>query len=155
MKLAVVLVRGPIMMRKSLVYTLQLLRLYSKNSCIVIDATPSVLGMLHKVKDFVTWGEITSDVCQELFVRRGRLPGNLVLDDAYLREKLGISLSEYVAAFHAGTKTIKDVPGLKGSFRLHPPRKGFERGGIKKQFSQGGVLGYRKDKINELLLRMI
>jgi large subunit ribosomal protein L30 len=33
--------------------------------------------------------------------------------------------------------------------------KGFERGGIKKPFSMGGSLGYRKNKINELIRRMI
>ena len=44
---------------------------------------------------------------------------------------------------------------LKPFFRLSPPRKGFERKGIKFHFSKGGVLGYRGAKINELIKRMI
>ncbi|MCB9358584.1 uL30 family ribosomal protein [Candidatus Woesearchaeota archaeon] len=37
---------------------------------------------------------------------------------------------------------------------MHPPRGGFERKGIKKSFSIGGALGYRGDKINELIVKM-
>jgi len=44
--------------------------------------------------------------------------------------------------------------GIK-PFRLHPPRKGYGRGGVKRQFTEGGALGYRGEKINELLRRMI
>ena len=40
-------------------------------------------------------------------------------------------------------------------FHLSPPRKGFERRGIKVLFSSGGALGYRKEKINELIRRMV
>ena len=52
-------------------------------------------------------------------------------------------------------KELKDIPGLKQFFKLSPPVKGFERMGIKKPFSLGGSLGYRKEKINELLARMM
>lgn len=40
-------------------------------------------------------------------------------------------------------------------FRLNPPRKGYGRKGIKIAFSRGGALGDRKEKINDLLLRMV
>ena len=43
----------------------------------------------------------------------------------------------------------------KKTYRLHPPRGGFERKGTKKSFSQGGALGYRKEKINDLIKRMM
>ena len=50
----------------------------------------------------------------------------------------------------------KDKNGeLKKFFRLNPPRKGFERKGIKVSFTKGGALGYRGEKINDLLKRMI
>lgn len=38
---------------------------------------------------------------------------------------------------------------------LHPPKGGFERKGIKLPFAIGGALGNRKEKINELLKRML
>ncbi len=40
-------------------------------------------------------------------------------------------------------------------FRMHPPRGGFERKGIKKSYNAGGVLGYRGSAINDLLKRML
>jgi large subunit ribosomal protein L30 len=40
-------------------------------------------------------------------------------------------------------------------FHLHPPRGGFERGGIKTPFTLKGALGYRKEKINLLIKKMI
>lgn len=44
---------------------------------------------------------------------------------------------------------------LKPFFRMHPPRGGFERKGIKKTFAEGGVLGNRGAKMDDLLRRMI
>ncbi|MBN2459408.1 uL30 family ribosomal protein [Candidatus Woesearchaeota archaeon] len=44
---------------------------------------------------------------------------------------------------------------LKKFFCLHPPRGGFERKGIKKPFIKGGALGYRGDKINALIKKML
>jgi large subunit ribosomal protein L30 len=50
----------------------------------------------------------------------------------------------------------KDKDGkLKNIFNLSPPVKGFERKGTKKSFVVGGALGYRKEKINDLIKRMI
>ncbi len=50
----------------------------------------------------------------------------------------------------------KDRDGkLKKYFSLNPPRGGFERKGTKKGFNAGGALGNRKEKINDLIKRMI
>jgi len=40
-------------------------------------------------------------------------------------------------------------------FRLHPPKGGFGRKGIKYPFSMGGALGYKGEKINDLIKKMI
>lgn len=40
-------------------------------------------------------------------------------------------------------------------FRLNPPRKGYGRKGVKMPFSLGGATGDRKEKINDLLSRMV
>jgi len=40
-------------------------------------------------------------------------------------------------------------------FHLQPPRGGFERKGIKTPYSMKGALGYRKEKINLLIKKMI
>lgn len=63
-------------------------------------------------------------------------------------------ISEEVYKELVKKRGIKDKEGkLKPFFRLHPPRKGIES---KKHFGVGkGVLGDNKEKINELLLRML
>lgn len=43
----------------------------------------------------------------------------------------------------------------KKFFRLHPPRKGFERKGIKLPFNIGGAYGNRGKEINKLIMRML
>ena len=54
-------------------------------------------------------------------------------------------------------KLLIEKRGEEGKkfFRLCPPKGGFERKGIKTPFALGGALGNRKDKINDLIRRMI
>jgi len=125
-KLAVVRIRGGIGIKSQITMTLDLLKLHKQNFCVVLDNTPSTLGMINKIKDYVTWGEINDDVLAQLREKR-------------LRSAIGKD----------GKKHDKKY------FRLHPPLKGFERKGIKTAFTEGGVLGYRKDKINDLIKRML
>jgi large subunit ribosomal protein L30 len=44
---------------------------------------------------------------------------------------------------------------LKPFFRLAPPRGGYERKGMKKTFAEGGVLGDRGAKIDDLIKKMM
>ena len=155
MKIAVVQVRGAINMTRKVKDTLKFLKLIRKNSCVIVELTDSVKGMLLKVKDYVAWGEIDKETAKELLAKRGRIVGNKSLTENYLKEKVNLTFEGFVKDFFDNKNNLKDVPGLKPFFRLKPPEKGFERKGIKKPFSLGGVLGYRKDTINDLIRRMI
>ncbi len=154
-RIAVVRVRGECKLRQEIKDTFKMLRLYKKNNCVVIRSTPTYLGMLEKVKDFVTWGEIDEKTFKDLIKKRGRLPRKKPLTESYLKEKTKLDFDSFTKEFFEFKKDLKDIPGLKRFFRLQPPIKGFERKGIKKPFSMGGALGYRKDKINELISRMV
>lgn len=57
-KLAVILVRGLVNLSRPVKDTLAALNLSHKNHCVVIENTPINVGMIKKVKDYVTWGEI-------------------------------------------------------------------------------------------------
>ncbi len=123
-KFAVVRVRGLVRVRKDINYTMDLLGLYRKNYCVLIDAKN--IGMIKKVKDYVTYGEIDQET-----------------EDLLIKKK--------------GEKT-KDKAGkevMKKFFRLNSPKKGFGRKGIKISFSKSGALGYRGNKINDLIKRML
>lgn len=153
-RIAIIRVRGNANIRKEVEDTFTMLRLYKKNNCVIIPNTPSYSGMLEKVKDFVTWGEIDKDTMKELLIKRGRLPIGQ-LDDKYMKDKTKMTVEEFVDNFLNFKKEIKDVPGLKPFFKLNSPSKGFEKAGIKKPYSLGGALGYRKNDINVLIRRML
>lgn len=154
-RLAIIRVRGLIGTRKNIKDTLDLLRLYRKNTCIVIENNPTNNGMIKKIKDYITWGEINEETFKELLTKRAKLPGNKKLTEDYIQKKLKLSTDEFTKEFFVFKKELKDIPGIKLFFRLKPPVKGFERKGIKKPFSLGGALGYRKEKINDLIKRML
>ena len=125
-QIAVIRIRGSIRVNKEIKDTLNMLRLYKRNYCVIISSTPSILGMLQKVKDYTTWGEINDETLK-------------LLKDKRLEK----------------TKDKKGKDVEKKFFRLSPPRGGFERKGTKAAFKVGGALGYRGDKINDLVKRMI
>jgi len=53
-------------------------------------------------------------------------------------------------------KELETKRKAKGKvYCLHPPRGGYERKGIKVPFTNGGVLGDRKEKINDLIKKML
>jgi len=155
MKLAVVQVRGILGMNRKFRDTLKLLKLTRKNSCVVVDNNPIYLGMLDKLKDYITWGEIDPDTFKLLLEKRGKITGDKSLTEAYLKDKVNMNYDSFSKSFLEGKLKLKDVPGMKTYFRLKPPVRGFEAGGIKTPYSMGGVLGYRKESINDLLRRMI
>lgn len=154
-KIAVIQVRGAIGMKKKVKGTLHLLRLYKKNSCSIIDSKPSYIGMLELLKNCATWGEINKETLRLLLEKRGRLPGNKPLTEDYLKKSTNLTFDQLADQVINGKKELKDIPGLKTFFRLKPPVSGFERQGIKKQFSMGGALGYRREGINNLIKRMV
>jgi len=50
---------------------------------------------------------------------------------------------------------IKKEGKLQNYFHLSPPRGGFERYGVKASFAMKGALGYRAEKINALIKKML
>ena len=135
--------------------TFKLLRLYNKYTCSVIPNTPQYLGMIKRIKDFTTWGDIDTETFKLLLEKRGKIVGSKPLTEEYLKEKIKLPFGDFAEQFIQGKKEFKDVPGLKPFFKLCPPIGGFERKGTKKPFSIGGVLGYRKEQINKLIKKMI
>ena len=152
--LAVIRVRGRTGVRREISDTLKMLNLTRINHCVLIPETPSYKGMLQKVKDYVTWGEINKDTLEKLIRTRGRLYGDEPITDKYVKEKMGFeNISALADAIVEGKVLYKDIPNVKPIFRLHPPLKGWEK--TKRHFTEGGALGYRGEKINELILRML
>jgi len=118
-KIAVILVRSTVRAPQSIIDTLNMLKLYKKHNCSILDNTPSNAGMVNKVKDYVTFGTV-DDATIKLLAEKGS------------KEEKGIS-----------------------RYCLNPPKGGFERKGIKRNFGVGGALGNRREKIGLLIKKML
>lgn len=123
--IGVILVRSLINMNQKVRDTLKMLNLHHKFCCVIVKDTPIYHGMITKCKDYLTWGEISEETIKELKEKRQK------------------------------TAIIKGKKKITPFFKLHPPRGGFERKGIKATFKKKGVLGYRGSKINDLIKKML
>jgi len=70
-QLAVVRLRGEVPANKKIRDTLRILGLRRVNSCVIMNNTPSVTGMLQKAYSFVTWGPVTAQTLELLKAKRG------------------------------------------------------------------------------------
>jgi large subunit ribosomal protein L30 len=152
-RIAVVRVRGTVHVSGEIGDTLDMLGLRRVNQATVIDDRPTYMGMVKKAKDFITWGEADEKVLARLIAKWGRLPGDKRVDKETLKSKGFSSFEDFAKRFCESKAEFKDL-GIKSCFKLHPPSRGYERGGIKRHFSVGGALGYRGEGINDLLIRM-
>lgn len=107
MMIAVVRIRGSVGTRTDVEDALIQMGLKEQHSCVVVPQIPSYLGVLRKVKDYVTWGVVGEDVAKKLLVAK----------------KLK----------HSDDKT-NPYKGLV--FHLAPPRKGFKNS-IKTPYPRG------------------
>jgi large subunit ribosomal protein L30 len=152
--LAVIKIRGTISAQRQARETLELLHLPKTNNAVLVDNSPSMLGMLRRVQSYVTWGEISNETIVELLLKRGRLSGDKKLTEEYAQKAGYESLTELAAALGCCKTAYRNLPGVQPVFKLHPPKKGF-KGKTKKSFRAGGEAGYRGDAINDLVTRMI
>lgn len=132
--LAVVRVRGRAAVRHDIKETLKRLNLNRVNNLALIYGSAPNMGMIKKCNDFVTYGEISEEVLEKLSERKG------------LKAK-----KEDLSGMLSGKKKPQEVARMP--IRMHPPRRGYE--GIKASFGNKGALGYRGEKINDLVKRMM
>jgi large subunit ribosomal protein L30 len=139
---AVIRIRGSVDLKKDIKDTLTMLRLHRKMHCALIKENEVMKGMLQKVRNWITWGEIDDEVLKILIEKRGRKIGEKRLTEVETEE------------IFKKIKENEKVPNeIKPVFRLTPPSKGFKKS-IKQHYPKG-ELGYRGKEINELLKRMI
>lgn len=154
MTYAVIRVRGSVNVRGDILDTMKMLRLNRVNHCVIIPDTKTYAGMLQKVKDYVTWGEIAPETLAKMIIRRGKVTGDSKISDRYIKKNSDYkSIMSFAKAVSKGDIGYKDITGINPVIRLHPPKKGYE--GVKRSFKAGGALGYRGKDINALIERMI
>ncbi len=118
--------------RHDITETLKRLRLRRVNNCVVLKMNDSYYGMIKECNDYITYGEVNEETLGRL-IKSGGLKADPkeVLDGKYDMKEMK-----------------KSMP-----FRLHPPRRGYRS--IKRNYKQGGALGYMGPAINGLIQRMV
>jgi large subunit ribosomal protein L30 len=130
--LVAIRIRGDVALPYDAKQTLAMLNLHHKNWCSIYPNNASMKGMINKVKDYVTYGELSEETYKELMEKKA---------DEYKQDD--------------DNCLVYNKKKYKKFIRLSPPLKGYGREGTKKPFTKNGALGYRADKINELIKRMM
>ncbi len=151
---AILRVRGEVGVRRDIRRALELLRLHRVNHLALVPQSSMHKKMIEKVKDYVTYGEIDEKTLVQLLSKRARLHGNKLPDSEFMKNNRIKGFEGIAKSILSGEKKLADF-GIKPVLRLRPPRKGFERAGIKKPYAAGGALGYRGAEIGEIIARMI
>ncbi len=132
--LAVIRVRGRAGVRHEIKETLKRLNLNKINNLVLVYGSKPNMGMIKKCNDFITYGEISEETLQRLAEKKELKAKKEELDEAF-----------------NGKKRPQEIARMP--IRMHPPRRGYES--IKSSYGNKGSLGYRGEKINELLKRMM
>jgi large subunit ribosomal protein L30 len=136
--IAVIRISGLVEVPSEINETLSRMRLRKKYTSILIKDTPENQKLLQLVRNFVAYGNIDSETLKLLVEARG-MP----------KEGRKIKVDEVVQEIEKDGKSNL----IKPFFRLHPPRKGIDS---KLHFPmRKGVLGDNKEKINDLIRRML
>ena len=121
-------------------HTMHLLGLNRVNHATVVPVNDAYKGMLQVVKDYCTFGLIDEETLAAMIKARGKVVGDAPVTDEYVKEHTEFATVDDLAkAIVAGEYKIKDVEGMKP----------------KHAFAEGGALGNRKEKINDLVMRML
>ena len=136
--------------------TLHTLRMKSKFSAVLLQDSPSVRGMLRRIKDHVTWAEARKEDITTLLSARAVTPDGLGVTPDFLKKKAGLAdVNEVVSGLYSGKLKLTKLweMGIAPYFRLHPPRGGFPKSS-KRPFTDSGELGFRKEGLHRLLTKM-
>ncbi|KAF1921249.1 ribosomal protein L30, ferredoxin-like fold domain-containing protein [Ampelomyces quisqualis] len=141
--------------------TLQLLRLLQINNGVFIKLTKATMEMLKIVEPLVAYGYPNQKSVRELIYKRGygkvdkqRVP---LTDNEMIEENLGkygmICMEDLIHEIYTVGANFKQASNFLWPFKLNSPTGGFHKRKFK-HFIEGGDLGNREEKINELIKQM-
>ena len=124
--------------------TLNLLKLEKKFRATIIPAKENTLGMLNKVKHYVSWQEVDSALAKELLDKKARVSGYKKISDEDLK-KIGFNtVDELAASLAEGKTSMTKLKPMKPWFALSPPKHGFKKS-TKRMYGEKGILGANKE----------
>ena len=124
--------------------TMELLKLEKKYRATILQAKDNTLGMLNKIKHYVSWIELDASLAKELLDKKARKSGYQKINSDDLKALGFASTDELATALSEGKVMLSKLKPLKPWFALAPPRYGFKRS-TKRLYGQKGILGENKD----------
>ncbi|MGV8141634.1 MAG: uL30 family ribosomal protein [Candidatus Woesearchaeota archaeon] len=70
-KIAIIRIRGTNDVNGEIESTMRMLKLHKKHTCSIYPKTDTLIGMLEKCKDYVTYGEVDEETYKLLVEKRG------------------------------------------------------------------------------------
>jgi len=132
-------ISGLVEMPKGVNESLFRLRMRRKYTAVLLKPTEQNMRLLKQLRNFIAYGKISPEGIKLLLEKRGQSLDKKKIDASKIVEQLD-------------KKNLSDL-GIKPFFRLHPPRGGIDS---KVHFPiRKGVLGDNKEKIEELMRRML
>ena len=146
---------------KEIQLILSKLNLKQLNNAIILFYNKENFKMVKLIESYVTWGFINKYMIEDLLRKRGSVTfGNNEpneLDNVDIENALGklgiVCIEDIIFELTKETKNAKDVLNYLGYFKLETNDEGFDKANI--SFEKGGNQGFRGDKINALLKKMI
>jgi large subunit ribosomal protein L30 len=137
----VIRISGQVNLPEKVKETLSRLRLRKKYTAILLKPSTENQKLLKRIRNYIAYGDINPATLKELIKSRA-VPQN---------KETEISPSQLIEDLEK--KSLSQLK-IKPFFRLHPPRGGID---AKKHFgvSPKAVLGDNKEKINDLVRRML
>ncbi|KAI5152583.1 large subunit ribosomal protein L7e [Enteropsectra breve] len=140
---------------------LELLRLKSINSAVIVRNNLSIKNMLQKAKDYIAYGTISYDLLREMVYLRGH--GKIGSSKVKLtNENIETAfdgkyrcVEELLDVIYNGKEDIKQVLNFLYPFSLNCPKGGFKGEKKSMPFLQGGSTGNHMELIGDLLKRML
>ncbi|MFB5611610.1 MAG: 50S ribosomal protein L30 [Nitrosopumilaceae archaeon] len=124
--------------------TLNLLKLEKKFRATIVPAKENTLGMLNKVKHYVSWQEVDSTLAKELLDKKARVSGYKKISGEDIK-KIGFNtVDELAASLAEGKTSMSKLKPMKPWFALAPPRHGFKKS-TKRMYGEKGILGQNKE----------
>jgi len=71
-KIAIIRIRGICKVKGEITMALDALGLKKKHACSIVEETPNLKGILSKIKDYTTYGEVSEETIKLLEEKRGK-----------------------------------------------------------------------------------
>ena len=134
-------------------HTMSIMKLEKKYRATIIPAKDNTLGMLNKVKHYISWTKLDVSLAREILEKKARKSGYRKVSQEDITQLGFDGLDQMADELASGESVLSNLKPLKPWFALAPPKSGFKKS-TKRLAGQNGILGSNKD-LDNIVRRMM